>query len=104
MEPVIVARNLVKKYKQTVAVDGIDLDIYRGECFGLLGPNGAGKTTTLKMASCVSPVTSGVLLLEGKSVATDPRGVKALLGVVPQEENLDTDLTVLENLLTSAPS
>ncbi|MFH1559798.1 MAG: ABC transporter ATP-binding protein [Chloroflexota bacterium] len=102
LELAVRARKLVKRYGETLAVDGIDLDIYRGECFGLLGPNGAGKTSTLKMASCVSPVTSGELLMEGKSVATDPRGVKALLGVVPQEENLDTDLTVLENLMAYA--
>ena len=102
MEPVVVARNLVKRYKDNLAVDGLDLTIYKGECFGLLGPNGAGKTSTLKMASCISPVTSGELLIEGKSVSADPRGVKALLGVVPQEENLDTDLSVLENLLTYA--
>jgi lipooligosaccharide transport system ATP-binding protein len=92
----------VKRYGNNLAVDGIDLTIYKGECFGLLGPNGAGKTSTLKMASCISPVTSGELLLKGKSVTTDPRGVKALLGVVPQENNLDSDLTVLENLLTYA--
>jgi len=101
-EPVVVASNLVKRYENKLAVDGIDLTIYKGECFGLLGPNGAGKTSTLKMASCISPVTSGELLLKGKSVTTDPRGVKALLGVVPQENNLDSDLTVLENLLTYA--
>lgn len=101
-EPIVLARNLVKRYEDNLAVDGIDLTIHRGECFGLLGPNGAGKTSTLRMASCVSPVTSGELLLKGKSVATDPRGVKALLGVVPQENNLDTDLTVLDNLLTHA--
>ena len=79
-EPVIVARNLVKRYGNNLAVDGIDLTIYKGECFGLLGPNGAGKTSTLKMASCISPVTSGELLLKGKSVTTDPRGVKARPG------------------------
>lgn len=101
-EPVVIARNLVKRYGDNLAVDDLDLTVHRGECFGLLGPNGAGKTSTLKMASCVSPVTSGELLIESKSVTTDPRGVKALLGVVPQEENLDTDLTVLENLTTYA--
>lgn len=101
-QPVVIARNLVKKYKDNLAVDGIDLAIYKGECFGLLGPNGAGKTSTLKMASCISPVTSGELLIKGKSVSDDPRDVKALLGVVPQENNLDSDLTVLENLLTYA--
>ena len=102
MEPLIKARQLVKRYGTAVAVDGIDLSIYRGECFGFLGPNGAGKTSTMRMLSCVSPVTSGTLTLGNRSVTTDPRGVKAQLGVVPQEDNLDPDLSVLDNLLIYA--
>jgi lipooligosaccharide transport system ATP-binding protein len=101
-EPVITGRNLVKRYGDNLAVDDFDLTVHRRKCFGLLGPNGAGKTSTLKMASYVSPVTSGKLLIEDKSVTTDQRGVKALPGVVPKKENIDTDLTVLENLTTYA--
>jgi ABC-type Fe3+/spermidine/putrescine transport system ATPase subunit len=101
-QPVIIARNLVKKYANNLVVNGIDLTIYKGECFGLLGPNGAGKTSTLKMISCISPITSGELIIKGKSVSDDQLGVKSELGVVPQENNLDSDLTVLDNLLTYA--
>ncbi|MBI2855352.1 MAG: ABC transporter ATP-binding protein [Chloroflexi bacterium] len=102
MEPAIVLRNLTKRYGDLLAVDSINLDIYRGECFGFLGPNGAGKTSTMRMVSCVSPVTSGELLVDGMSVRREPRKVKAILGVVPQEDNLDPDLSVLENLTTYA--
>jgi len=102
LRPMVLAKSLVKGYGDHLAVDGIDFAVYGGECFGLLGPNGAGKTTTLKMLSCISPLTSGELLLGGRSVTEEPHIVKALLGVVPQEENLDDDLTVLENLVNYA--
>jgi lipooligosaccharide transport system ATP-binding protein len=94
------ARGLVKRFGETVAVDGIDLQIPVGGCFGFLGPNGAGKTTTIKMITCVSPPTAGELhVLEG-DVRGDRRSIKARLGVVPQGMTLDGDLTARENLIS----
>ncbi|MBI4288882.1 MAG: ABC transporter ATP-binding protein [Chloroflexi bacterium] len=98
MPTVVEARNLVKKYGDFVAVNGIDFQIREGEAFALLGPNGAGKTSTLRMMGCVSPVSGGSLHVLGQDVMRAPRGVKARLGVVPQRENLDPDLTVRRNL------
>ena len=100
--PVIVARDLTKRYGRFTAVDGIQFEVRKGECFGLLGPNGAGKTSTMKMVYGACGVTSGVLEVMGRDVSSDLREVKRRLGVVPQEENLDEDLTVLENLLVYA--
>ena len=97
--PVIVARDLVKKYKDTLAVDNISFSIDEGEMFGFLGPNGAGKTTTMRMIQCVSPVTSGSLEIFGMDAMSHPREIKSHLGVVPQENNLDMDFTVYENLV-----
>lgn len=97
--PVIVARELVKKYKDTIAVDNITFSIEEGEMFGFLGPNGAGKTTTMRMIQCVSPVTSGSLEIFGMDAMSHPRQIKSHLGVVPQENNLDMDFTVYENLV-----
>jgi lipooligosaccharide transport system ATP-binding protein len=97
-EGIIVARHLVKSYGDFRAVAGISFSVRRGECFGLLGPNGAGKTTTIKMITCVSPVTSGELTVDGMDVARKPRQIKQVLGVVPQEDNLDPELTVRQNL------
>ncbi|WP_256622278.1 ABC transporter ATP-binding protein [Methanolobus chelungpuianus] len=97
--PVIVARDLVKKYKDTLAVDNITFSIEEGEVFGFLGPNGAGKTTTMRMIQCVSPVTSGSLEIFGMDAMSHPREIKSRLGVVPQENNLDMDFTVYENLV-----
>lgn len=102
MEPVIRAQGLVKRYGGLTAVDGIDFAIYPGECVGFLGPNGAGKTSTLRMISCVSPVTYGKLWVNGKSVQREARRIKAELGVVPQADNLDSNLSVLQNLLVHA--
>jgi lipooligosaccharide transport system ATP-binding protein len=96
------ARGLVKRYGENTAVDGIDLDIPVGGCFGFLGPNGAGKTTTIKMITCVSPPTAGELHVLGEDVRRDRRRIKARLGVVPQGMTLDSDLTVRENLVTFA--
>ena len=96
---IVEARNLVKRYDTFEAVKGIDLTVETGECFGLLGPNGAGKTSTFRMLCCISPITSGTLTINGMDVATQPRAIKAMLGVVPQENNLDTDLGVIQNLL-----
>jgi lipooligosaccharide transport system ATP-binding protein len=95
----ISAKNLIKRYGDLVAVDGIDFEISRGECFGFLGPNGAGKTSTMRMISCASPVAGGELLVGGKSVTAEPRAVKSILGVVSQADSLDPDLDVYQNLL-----
>ncbi|MEA2284453.1 MAG: lipooligosaccharide transport system ATP-binding protein [Solirubrobacteraceae bacterium] len=93
------ARELRKAYGGIAAVDGIDFDVAAGECFGFLGPNGAGKTTTMKMIYGLASVGSGTLEVLGLDVARHRREVKARLGVVPQDDNLDRDLTVGENLL-----
>ena len=102
MPDIIHARNLVKRFGDLVAVDAIDLSVREGECFGLLGPNGAGKTSTVRMITCVSPVTAGELTVAGMDVDRDKRRIKAILGVVPQENNLDPDLTVWQNLAVYA--
>jgi lipooligosaccharide transport system ATP-binding protein len=94
------ARGLEKRFQTTVAVDGIELAIHVGGCFGFLGPNGAGKTTTIKMITCVSPPTAGELRVLGLDVRSDRRAIKARLGVVPQGMTLDGDLTARENLLS----
>jgi len=98
MSEIIHARNIVKRYGALTAVDGISFSVRAGECFGFLGPNGAGKTTTIRMITCVSPVTSGELTVDGMDVRREPRRIKAALGVVPQENNLDPDLSVRQNL------
>ncbi len=97
-EGIIIARDLVKRYGDFTAVNSISFSVHAGECFGLLGPNGAGKTTTIRMINCVSPVTGGILRVDGMDVGEAPREVKAILGVVPQEDNLDPELTVRQNL------
>jgi len=94
----IEAQGLRKTYGDFVAVDGIDFAIRRGECFGFLGPNGAGKTTTLRLIGCASPVDGGRLAVLGLDPMTQRRAIKRRLGVVPQEDNLDYDLTTRENL------
>jgi lipooligosaccharide transport system ATP-binding protein len=99
---IIEAQNLSKRYKDILAVDNVSLTIEKGECFGLLGPNGAGKTTLIRMITAVSPPGSGRVLVMGKDLATHARQIKAIIGVIPQIDNLDTDLTVLKNLLTFA--
>lgn len=96
--PLIEATALVKRYRDSTAVDGISFHVERNECFGLLGPNGAGKSTTIKMLSAVSPPTSGTLTVAGLDVTTHAREVKRMLGVVPQDDNLDPDLPVRQNL------
>ncbi len=98
MSDIIRAHDLVKRYGTLTAVDGISFSVRTGECFGFLGPNGAGKTTTIRMISCTSPVTSGELIVGGMDVRREPRRIKAALGVVPQENNLDPDLSVRQNL------
>jgi lipooligosaccharide transport system ATP-binding protein len=100
--PVVQARNLTKIYGKRRAVDGIEFSVKRGETFGLLGPNGAGKSTTMRMIACRTPLTSGELLVEGLDVSTHARQIRALIGVVPQENNLDPDLNVRRNLIIYA--
>jgi lipooligosaccharide transport system ATP-binding protein len=102
MTKIIRARNLVKRFDGFTAVDSIDFSVLSGECFGFLGPNGAGKTTTVRMISCVSPVTEGELVVDGMDVQREPRRIKSSLGVVPQEDNLDPDLSVRQNLAVYA--
>jgi lipooligosaccharide transport system ATP-binding protein len=96
---IISASGLTKRYEDLTAVDGVSFTIREGECFGFLGPNGAGKTTTMRMIQCVSPVTSGALTVAGLKVDRDDRVIKSMLGVAPQETNLDEDLTIRENLI-----
>ena len=98
-EVVIRAKDLRKSYKDFVAVDGINFEVYRGESFGLLGPNGAGKSTTMKMISSVSQRTSGELEILGKEPNTQGPEIRAHLGVVPQKDLLDRELKVWENLM-----
>ncbi len=88
----------VKNGTLVEAVRGIDLDVPRGEAFGFLGPNGAGKSTTMRMIACVSPRTSGELSILGLDPAADGVRIRARLGVVPQQDNLDEELSVRENL------
>ncbi len=97
-EPFIHARGLTKRFEKFTAVDGIDFDVHPGEAFGFLGPNGAGKTSTMRMIGCVSPITDGTLRVAGMDPRTQAAAIKARLGVVPQLDTLDTELTVRENL------
>jgi lipooligosaccharide transport system ATP-binding protein len=99
---VVRATNLTKIYGKQKAVEGIDFEVRRGETFGLLGPNGAGKSTTMRMIACRSPLTSGELFVEGLDVRTQGRQIRSLIGVVPQDNNLDPDLTVIKNLIVYA--
>ena len=94
----IQAHNLTKKFDTLTAVDSINFDIYDSECFGFLGPNGAGKTTTMKMIYCISPISSGSLSIAGMDPVCQSTEIKSIIGVVPQEDNLDPELTVEENL------
>ena len=97
-ENLVEARGLTKKFDDFVAVDAIDFDIKKGEAFGFLGPNGAGKTSTMKMITTVSPISDGKMTVFGLDPATQGRAIRSRLGVVPQEDNLDLELTVSENL------
>jgi lipooligosaccharide transport system ATP-binding protein len=97
--PLIEAHALTKRFGPFVAVDGIDFEIQPGEAFGFLGPNGAGKSSTMRMIGCVSPLSGGTLRVLGMDPAHDGPRIRARLGVVPQEDNLDTELTVWDNLM-----
>ena len=98
-EVLVRARSLTKKFGRFTAVDGIDFDLIRGEAFGFLGPNGAGKSSTMRMLGCVSPPTHGELTILGGDPVRDGAAIRARLGVVPQEDTLDSELSVRENLL-----
>jgi len=100
--PIIKTKNLTKKFKDLLAVDDVNLEVEEGECFGLLGPNGAGKTSLIRMITAVSPPSKGDIWVLGNNLRTHSRQVKTVLGVVPQVDNLDEDLTVLQNLMTFA--
>ncbi|HEY2925100.1 MAG TPA: ABC transporter ATP-binding protein [Candidatus Eisenbacteria bacterium] len=97
--PVIIARELTKRYADLEAVRGVSFEVGSGEIVGFLGPNGAGKTTTVRMISCFLPPTSGTASIHDLDVRERPREVKRLIGVCPQEDNLDPDFHVLKNLL-----
>jgi lipooligosaccharide transport system ATP-binding protein len=98
-EALIEARGLRKQFGDFVAVDGIDVQVKRGEAFGFLGPNGAGKSSTMRMIGCVSPSSAGSLSILGLDPRTDGPRIRARLGVVPQQDSLDGELTVRDNLL-----
>jgi lipooligosaccharide transport system ATP-binding protein len=97
--PLVHARGLVKRFGELVAVDGVDFDVERGESFGFLGPNGAGKTSTMRMIGCVSPPSGGTLSILGLDPVTQGGDIRARLGVVPQQDTLDMELTVRENII-----
>jgi lipooligosaccharide transport system ATP-binding protein len=92
------ARGLTKRFDELVAVDGIDFDVSKGEAFGFLGPNGAGKSSTMRMIGCVSPPTGGELRVLDLDPVKDGAEIRARLGVVPQQDTLDFELTVRENV------
>jgi lipooligosaccharide transport system ATP-binding protein len=102
MEPVVIAESLVKHYGRKPAVQGVSFAVNPGECYGFLGPNGAGKTTVMRMIYCFMPPTSGTLRVLGMDVMHDPSAIKARLGVMPQDDNLDPDLSSMENLMVYA--
>ncbi len=97
-DAVVVARGLTKRFGAITAVDGVSFEIERGEAFGFLGPNGAGKTSTMRMVSCLSPVSAGTLTVLGMDPGTEGSRIRARLGIVPQEDTLDLELTVRDNI------
>ncbi len=101
-EEVIVARGLEKSYGDVHAVKGVDFTIRRGECFAFLGPNGAGKSSTIRMLSCLSPVTRGELTVLSLPAGIGERRIKERLGIVSQDDNVDPDLSLMENLMVYA--
>jgi lipooligosaccharide transport system ATP-binding protein len=99
IDALVHARGLTKRFGTFTAVDGIDVDVFRGEAFGFLGPNGAGKSSTMRMIGCVSPADGGTLRVLGMDPVVDGPRIRARLGVVPQDDTLDMELSVRENLL-----
>ena len=98
-DPVIRASGITKNFGDLTAVDGVSFEVYKGETYGLLGPNGAGKTTTMRLLSALSPLTAGSLTVAGMDVSTKGREVRDVLGVVTQQDGLDTDLNPRDNLI-----
>ena len=98
-DPVINASGIIKNFGDLTAVDGVSFEVRRGETYGLLGPNGAGKTTTMRLLSALSPLTSGSLTVAGLDVTSEGRAVRDVLGVVTQQDGLDTDLNPKDNLI-----
>ena len=98
VEALIRARGLTKRFGSFRAVDGVSFDVRRGEAFGFLGPNGAGKSSTMRMVACVSPRSGGELSILGMDPDKEGARIRSRLGVIPQEDNLDPELTVWENL------
>ena len=96
---VIRAAGITKRFGETVAVDGVSFQVSHGETYGLLGPNGAGKTTTMRLVSGLSPLTAGELIVAGIDVSREAREVRNILGVVTQQDGLDTDLNAKDNLI-----
>ena len=99
---IVTAQGLIKNYGAVKAVDDVTFDIAQGECFGFLGPNGAGKTTVMRIISCFMPPTAGKVTVFNRDVTVDPSAIKSRLGVMPQDNNLDPDLSVFENLIVYA--
>lgn len=99
---IVTVKGLTKYYGSLKAVDNIDFEILKAECFGFLGPNGAGKTTVMRIIYCFMPPSSGNVKVFGMDVTQDPSRIKARIGVMPQDDNLDPDLTVFENLIVYA--
>jgi lipooligosaccharide transport system ATP-binding protein len=97
--PLVEARSLTKRFGELTAVDAVDFEVARGESFGFLGPNGAGKTSAMRMIGAVSPVTEGYLQVLDMDPSTQGPEIRRRLGVVPQDDTLDTELSVAENLL-----
>ncbi|MDD3846179.1 MAG: ABC transporter ATP-binding protein [Syntrophorhabdaceae bacterium] len=96
---IITARNLTKDYDGFRAVDSVSFSIHSGECFGFLGPNGAGKTTIMRILHCFLPPTGGQVRILGYDVTKDPSLIKSRMGVMPQDDSLDPDLSVIQNLV-----
>src|SRR6266571_961311 len=98
----VIARDLRKRYRFLEAVKSVSFDVPATSCFGFLGPNGAGKTTTMRMIACTVPPSGGSLEVLGMNVMNEPRKIKSHIGVVPQEDNLDEEISVLDNLMIHA--
>ena len=99
---IVTVKSLTKYYNSLKAVDNIDFEIVKGECFGFLGPNGAGKTTVMRIIYCFIPPSTGEVKVFGIDVTENPSRIKSCIGVMPQEDNLDPDLSVFENLIVYA--